>query len=39
MKKVLIANHGENMREADVSANRRACEAGDCDLATLSLAS
>ena len=39
MKKVLIANRGENSRAAGVSLNCCACEAGDGDLATLSFAS
>lgn len=33
MKKVLIANRGENIRAADVSTRRRACAAGDCYFA------
>jgi len=33
MKKVLIANRGENVRAAGVSAHRRACAAGGGDLA------
>jgi len=35
MKKVLIANRGENGCAADVSLHCRACAAGDGDLATL----
>ncbi|MEN5178252.1 hypothetical protein ABE501_00610 [Comamonas testosteroni] len=33
MKKVLIANRGENNRVADVSANCSACAAGNDDFA------
>ncbi|MFT3814443.1 MAG: hypothetical protein QM740_13870 [Acidovorax sp.] len=35
MKKVLIANRGENGRVADVSLHRGACAAGDGDFAPL----
>ncbi|MGE8317738.1 MAG: hypothetical protein ACN6O3_03270 [Comamonas sp.] len=35
MKKVLIANRGENGRAADVSLHCRACAAGHGDFATL----
>jgi len=35
IKKVLIANRGENDRVAGVSAHCRACVAGVGDLATL----
>ena len=35
MKKVLIANRGENNRVADVSANCSACAAGNGDFASL----
>ncbi|WP_368352253.1 MULTISPECIES: hypothetical protein [Comamonadaceae] len=38
MKKVLIANRGENVCAAGVSAHRRACAAGG-DLAAPALAS
>lgn len=31
--KVLIANRGENVHAVDVSLHRRACAAGDGDLA------
>jgi hypothetical protein len=37
MKKVLIANRGENGSAADVSPHRRACAAGDGDFATAAL--
>ncbi|MCD2165337.1 hypothetical protein [Comamonas koreensis] len=37
MKKVLIANRGENRREAAVSLHCSACAAGFGDLASLSL--
>ena len=37
MKKVLIANRGENDREAGVSLHRSACAAGNGDFASLSL--
>ncbi|WP_278044259.1 hypothetical protein [Corticibacter populi] len=33
MKKILIANRGESRRAAVASAERRACAAGDGDLA------
>ena len=36
MKKVLIANRGENDREAGVSTHRRACVAGCGEFAPLS---
>jgi hypothetical protein len=34
IRKVLIANRGENGSAADVSPHRRACAAGDGDFAT-----
>ena len=37
MKKLLIANRGENARNAGVSSHGRACAAGCGDLATLSM--
>lgn len=39
MKKVLIANRGENIHAVNVSANCRVCEAGYGELAALALAS
>ena len=33
ISKILIANRGENICEADVSPNCRACVAGDCYFA------